>query len=266
MPRFQTEAIEAIIKPTRSVEPNIINKSPATYNNTHSYSLQSNMPSWMIKPSSNPISTVDLLTDFTPSLYTPTRQYSHSRSKSVPYATNTIISPDSPADNTNSPISPGLFQFDTIGASRAKQQRQRVNHSGHSSLNSDSLQKIMDSGKSLLLTQGFKPKFDEEEEEKVDTRSSNNSSPVNGKSFNTNNPYLASSNPFESDNSLVSTPRQESPLELSYSPPYTKSTLSQQITLNTSLNSKYIPPPPVPPQSTKPTYLKYSRRQSHIIA
>jgi hypothetical protein len=120
----------------------------------------------------------------------------------------------------------------------------------------------MDSGKSMLLTQGFKPKFedDDDDEEEEDQRS--NSPPMTGNKLNSKNPYNVNiSNPFDSDNSLVSTPRQEytSPLVLPYSPPYTKSTLGKTVP-NISLNSQQIPPPPVPPQSTKPSYPKYARR------
>lgn len=162
LPRFQTQAIDALINST---------------------SQSADMPSWMIPlPNSK-------VTQSTQLPNTTTVYPQHIRSKSVP-STNFLAPP--------------------IESSR------HIRHSGHASLNQDSLQKIIDTDKPLLLTQEFKPRFNDEEENK---------------------------NPFESTDSLVYTPRQE----------YT-------ILPNSSLNTDKIPPPPVPPQSTKPACPKYARR------
>lgn len=168
MPRFQTQAIDALINST----------SQAT-----------DMPSWMISlPNSKVTQPTQLTTQSTQLPPTKAIYPSHTRSKSVPSA-NMLRAP------TESPS--------------------RTRHSGRASLNQDSLERIMSTGNSLLLTKEFKPKFLEEENK----------------------------NPFESTDSLVSTPRQ------------------QYVTLpNRSLNTDHIPPPPVPPQSTKPAFPKYARR------
>lgn len=160
MPRFQTQAIDALINST---------------------SQTSDIPSWMISLPNSKITQSTQLPATAATIYP-----HHTRSRSVPSA-NMLVPPIEPS---------------------------RTRHGGHASLNHDSLQKIIDTGNSLLLTQEFKPKFLDENK-----------------------------NPFESTDSLVSSPRQQ----------YT--TLP-----NASLNKDNIPPPLVPPQSTKPAFPKYARR------
>jgi hypothetical protein len=136
--------------------------------------------------------------------------------------------------------------------------------SRHSSLDSDSLQKTLDTGKSLLLTQSFKPSFSlDDDGDDDDTNSNrNSSSSSNSSNYNKNNPYLV--NPFETDESSAPTPRLEititPPMILPQSPPPEKNNSFCYHLTNSFYNSEHIPPPPVPPQSTKPAYPKYARR------
>ncbi|KAG2197826.1 hypothetical protein INT47_009707 [Mucor saturninus] len=153
----------------------------------NSTSQTADMPSWMISLPNKRVAQPAQVTQSTQLPPTKAIYPGHSRSKSVPSAN--MLGP--PADSSC------------------------TRHSGRASLNQDSLEKIMSTGNSLLLTKEFKPKFLDEENK----------------------------NPFESTDSLVSTPRQH------------HTTLP-----NTSPNTDHIPPPPVPPQSTKPAFPKYARR------
>jgi hypothetical protein len=226
------------------------------------------MPSWMIQPTLPPAAvlplpsttiTNEITTVTPPMIYTPIQ---HSRSRSVPYAnTNFLFSPQSIAienvSNSSSPTTSSpknnLYQFDTVGASTSKQQQKTPlrQHSSHVSLDNDALQKIINNngdGGGLLLTQSFKPQFDADSTTNSPNISSSQSSPKKS-----NNPYK--NNPFETDDSTGSTPRQLSPLIKS-------SPLTRSCNNNTSSNTNQIPPPPVPPQSTKPPCPKYARRIS----
>lgn len=99
---------------------------------------------------------------------------------------------------------------------------------GKRSIDQDSLQELKATeGKRLLLTQGFTPTIPlNDSTDSLDKRHYN--------------PYK---NPFETDDSNSTTP-SESPF----------------IKPNLKCNSDFIPPPPVPPQSTKPPHPKYATR------
>lgn len=278
LPKFQKQVVPALAKSIDSIDHKLGDVSKPTTEINNSFSPQPNnnsnedIPSWMI---ANPVSTIATQPDFlmdTPK-HTP-RQFSHSRSRSVPYArdsilpTSIITTNDRPADSPNLSASPAVYQFDTVGASTMKQRQQRrSNHSGHASLNSESLQKIMDNGPPLLLTQGFRPNFveDNDDDDDDDTSVASSASSTNKsntiKKYNSNNPFKNNNrnnnNPFDTDDSMTSTPRQEydSGNRSLHSPPYFQATIP-----NIGYNSRHILAPPVPPQSTKPPYPKYSRR------
>lgn len=96
----------------------------------NSASQSPDMPSWMIPLPSSKVTQSSQLPNTTVYPH-------HTRSRSVPSA-NLLIPP--------------------IESSR------RSRRYGNASLNQDSLQKIIDTGKSLLLTQEFKPKFSDEDD------------------------------------------------------------------------------------------------------
>ncbi|GAN00723.1 hypothetical protein MAM1_0002d00145 [Mucor ambiguus] len=289
LPRFHMQAIDAIIKRSQQQQQQQAN-DPATSCSYDSTSSQSNisssspMPSWM-KPidkiagvQSTIITNAILNATTTKSPnYTPTTQVSHSRSRSVPY--NFL----SQMDENNSDIKQiADVSFDPVA--KPVHQRRLTNHSSRASMDADSLQKIMDTGQSLLLTQSFRPDFidddDDNEEDSdpdattVDSADSSNSSsasnsdklkPSTSRSYN---PYLkavpsSTTNPFETDDSSSTTPTQ-TPTHTPAMLPLTHTTTQQSTlyhqTVNTCMNSRQIPPPPVPPQSTKPAYPKYARR------
>lgn len=108
MPRFQTQAIEALIHPSNDI-----------------------VPSWMITVPPEQVGQTKLSQPRYP-------QGNHSRSKSVPYES-------------------------TTNESLTLVKR----HSGHASLNHDSIQNMM-MNRPLLLTQSFRPDFDDEEDEDDD--------------------------------------------------------------------------------------------------
>jgi hypothetical protein len=282
LPRFQTQAIDAIIKRSQqSNDISLVNSYDSTSNHSASSSINNNsntMPSWMMPTNkvAGAQSTIlpNAILNNTPKLYTPTH-VSHSRSKSVPYNFLSKIDNNSNIDQLDDEPSDLLDNPES---------RRSTNHSSHVSMDADSLQKMVDTGQSLLLTQSFQPNFidgDDNDDDDDDTddepninktansddgsnRSSNNSSTScrMKQPSNNYNPYLTATtatntNPFETDDSSSTTPTQ-TPTIL----PQTtakSSTLFHQ-TLNTCMNSVHIPPPPVPPQSTKPAYPKYARR------
>jgi hypothetical protein len=224
LPSFQTKPIDALIK-----------RSPH-------YDRLSMLP--LDRPASLDSNTL---------LDTPTTNtQQHSRSKSVPFNFQfTTAAVNHPGDIIRSPAQ---YQLDTTSASEMKKSQQ----SSHSSL--DSLQKMMDTGQSLLLTQSFKPNFSMDDDNNSNSGSSQHDNSSN-LSYRGNNPYLA--NPFETDESTATTPQLEltmTPLTMMpQSPPPEKSALCHHL-VNSFYNINRIPPPPVPPQSTKPAYPKYARR------
>lgn len=281
MPRFQTQAIDAIIKRSQqSNDISLVNSYDSTSNHSASPSINNHsntMPSWMMPMNkvAGAQSTVlpNAILNNTPKLYTPTH-VSHSRSRSVPYNFLSKIDGNSNVNQLADESS------DLLGKPES---RRSTNHSNHVSMDADSLQKMMDTGQSLLLTQGFQPNFidDDDDDDDDDTddepnitttvnsddgsNRSSNSSSTSGKMkqpSNNYNPYLTATtatntNPFETDDSSSTTPTQ-TPTFLPQTPAKS-STLFHQ-TLNACMNSAHIPPPPVPPQSTKPAYPKYARR------
>ncbi|EPB83645.1 hypothetical protein HMPREF1544_09626 [Mucor circinelloides 1006PhL] len=282
LPRFQTQAIDAIIKRSQQQQQQADDFAAGrSYDSTsnHSNISTSPMPSWMmpmnkvVGAQSTIIPNAILNTTPTKSPYTPTH-VSHSRSRSVPY--NFLSQID---DNINQITD---ASFDRLP--KPEHQRRSANHSSHVSMDADSLQKIMDTGQSLLLTQSFRPNFidddddDDDEDDEDDCKQDEDNEPgtttVNSvESSNSSsgklkqpaphsyNPYLiaaSNTNPFETDDSSSTTPAQ-TPTLLPLTTPTTQSTLHHQ-TVNTCMNSRQVPPPPVPPQSTKPAYPKYARR------
>ncbi|OAD02933.1 hypothetical protein MUCCIDRAFT_109785 [Mucor lusitanicus CBS 277.49] len=288
--KFQTQAIDAIIKRSQQQQAS----DPATGRSYDSVSSQSNMsssspmPSWMMPMNkiaagaqSTIIPNAILSTTSTKSPYdTPTSQISHSRSRSVPY--NFLSQIDDTLSNMKQTTDTTL---DSVA--RPVQQRRPTNHSSHVSMDADSLQKMMDTGQSLLLTQSFRPDFidDDDDDDPSDGRqednepgastvnsadSSNSSSASNSAQLKPStsrsyNPYLTTSaittttNPFETDDSSSTTPTQ-TPTMLPLTPSTQQQSTLYHQTVNTCRNSRQIPPPPVPPQSTKPAYPKYARR------
>ncbi|KAI8637706.1 hypothetical protein BD408DRAFT_45085 [Parasitella parasitica] len=246
LPRFQTQAIDAIIKRSQPNEA-VVSKFHDSTSNHSSISANSSeagnkkVPSWMtpmnkatgVQPTMLPQAILGISKLYTQS------HVSHSRSRSVPYNFLSKMDDSSNRSHTNNE------SHDL--PSKLEPRR---------SMDADSLQKMMNTEQSLLLTQGFQPKFNDG----ADTASVNsNESRTRCKSYdkteegpNNYNPYLTATNanPFETDDSSSTTPTQ------------TPTILSQTAnnTLNICMNSEHIPPPPVPPQSTKPTYPKYARR------
>ncbi|KAL9538146.1 hypothetical protein MBANPS3_011165 [Mucor bainieri] len=291
LPRFQTQAIDAIIKRSQQQQQQQAN-DPATsrsYDSTSSHSnisSSSPMPSWMMPVNkitgaqSTIIPNAILNATPTKSPYnTPTTQVSHSRSRSVPY--NFL----SQMDDTGSDMKQMTdASFDPVA--RPVHQRRSANHSSHVSMDADSLQKMMDTGQSLLLTQSFRPDFiDDDDDDSSDRQDDENKEPgattVNSADSSSSssasnsgrlkppasrsyNPYLTAApstttNPFETDDSSSTTPTQ-TPTMLPLTPTTTQPSALYHQTMNTCMNSRQIPPPPVPPQSTKPAYPKYARR------
>lgn len=290
LPRFQTQAIDAIIK--RSQQQQQQASDPATSRSYDSTSTHSNissstspMPSWMMPMNkiAGAQSTIipNAILNTTPTkspYYTPTTttatQISHSRSRSVPY--NFLSQMDGNSNDMRRDAS-----LDPV-AKPAAHQRRSANHSSHVSMDADSLQKMMDTGQSLLLTQSFRPDFmddidnDSRQEEEEEYEEHGPTTINSGESSNSNsgrlkpptphnyNPYLkatpsTTTNPFETDDSSSTTPTQ-TPTMLPLTPiAQQQSTLYHQA-VNTCINSRQMPPPPVPPQSTKPAYPKYARR------
>ncbi|KAK4516797.1 COPII coat Sec23p-Sfb3p heterodimer component [Mucor velutinosus] len=296
LPRFQTQAIDAIIKRSQQQQqqqqPASDTDTSRSYDSTASHnniSSSSPMPSWMMPMNkvagaqSTIIPHAILSRTPTKSPYdTPTTQVSHSRSRSVPY---NFLSQMEDTSVDMKQITDASFD----PAAKPAHQRRSTNHSSHVSMDADSLQKIMDTGQSLLLTQSFRPDFiddddddsrqeEDEDEPGVTTASSaessnNNSASSSGKlkslTSRSYNPYLAAApsttttttttNPFETDDSSSTTPTQ-TPTMLPFTPTTTQQNTLYHQTANTCMNSRQIPPPPVPPQSTKPAYPKYARR------
>lgn len=255
LPVFQTQAIDAIIK---RLQYNDIASNHSNVGPDPSIASSDNMPSWMMPMNKVAGAQSTIMPNATLSkTYTPTCA-SHSRSKSVPY---NFLSTIDDVNNSAAPINDQLFNsVDKPG------HRRLANHSSHVSMDADSLQKMIDTGQSLLLTQSFRPNFDDDDDQQTETTGNNeeiNSSSTKAKISNNYNPYLiatqmattSNTNPFETDDSSSSTPTQTSTVL----PQATTSFYDQ--TRNTEcMNSKSILPPPVPPQSTKPAYPKYARR------
>lgn len=177
----------------------------------------------------------------------------HSRSKSVPF--NFQFTTDVVNQADENVRSPGLNQFDTTNRSKIKPKYQR---SRYDSLDAESLQNVQGTGQSLLLTQSFKPDFNMDGDETSNNNqstSNDSSSDSSNNSFNYHSPYLT--NPFETDGSSETTPR----LKNTATPPPEKSSSLCHHLANSFYNVEHIPPPPVPPQSTKPAYPKYARRR-----
>ncbi|KAI8882091.1 hypothetical protein K501DRAFT_221842 [Backusella circina FSU 941] len=109
--------------------------------------------------------------------------------------------------------------FDTLGVSPVKSGQSR--HGAHKSMDTNQLSQMVDTGQSLLLTRSFTPKFLSESEQ--------------------------TTNPFDSTGSSPQTPAPATP------------TYPNIIIHTNDVSNKYRePPPPVPPQSTKPDYPKYA--------
>lgn len=227
--------------------------SSASHHNSIHHS--NSMPSWMTQqapPAAEPLLTATANNTLAPPpiIHTPIQ---HGRSKSVPYAnTNALY----PVKVSPSPSDTNLYQFDTLNISTSNhQQTPTRQHASHASLDQDALSKIMNDGTaegpSLLLTQSFKPQFHDDPDSNV---GSSQSSPkiIDNHS---NNPYKKThikNNPFDTDDSSNSTPKQLTPPLLNSSPPNNKN----------CFNANQVPPPPLPPQSTKPPFPKYARRIS----
>ncbi|CEP18696.1 hypothetical protein [Parasitella parasitica] len=255
LPRFQTQAIDPIIKRSQASEigvsrlDNSISKQNST--NTNSWKVKSNkIPSWMPPTDETACVQSTMLpnaTLTTSKLYNPAH-ISHSRSRSVPYNFFSKFDDNSDINQTSD---------DSLDLLKTPETHRPSKHSSHVSMDAGSLQKIINTGQSLLLTQGFQPKFNDDTD--TATVSSSESGTRSGyhdkveQAPNNNfNPYLIATdaNPFETDDSSSTTPTQTPQI----------SAIRNTKTHNTCMNSEHIPPPPVPPQSTKPTYPKYARR------
>ncbi|KAI9321882.1 hypothetical protein BX666DRAFT_1040841 [Dichotomocladium elegans] len=192
--------------------------------------------------------------------------YTHSRSRSMPYSVPQPSPHTQPNATTLSEKEPeSLFVFGTVASTFVKQQQQQphrpAQHASRASMDADSFQRLssaIDTGQSLLLTKKFVPP-------------------------------KASNNPFES--AIEDSPKRE-PSSLNCSPFADQSSNDSDIAAlpasvvggitggyecgqheehagaspwlsisgtNNHPNKEHVYPPPVPPQATKPAFLKYSR-------
>lgn len=182
-------------------------------------------------------------------------QYTHSRSRSVPYS---VPQPTTAQSMTQQTPSSSVFKFDTVGATPSKQQQQQrpAPLTSRVSMDADSFQRLssaIDTGQSLLLTKKFVP-----------PKASNNpfESAID-ESPKRESSSAARYSPFADDLDNQSTPRA------SYHPPEPQqqeaSAPPWQI-INQQPNKQNVYPPPVPSQATKPAFLKYARNIQPSLA
>ncbi|KAI7887435.1 hypothetical protein K492DRAFT_170339 [Lichtheimia hyalospora FSU 10163] len=173
-------------------------------------------------------------------------QYTHSRSRSVPYS---VPQPTTAQSMTQETSSTSVFKFDTVAATPSKQQQRPAPLTSRVSMDADSFQRLssaIDTGQSLLLTKKFVP-----------PKASNNpfeSAIDESPKHESSSSAAASYSPFADDLDNQSTPRaypSEEKQQEASAPPWPS--------INRHPNKQNIYPPPVPSQATKPAYPKYAR-------
>lgn len=182
-------------------------------------------------------------------------QYTHSRSRSVPYS---VPQPTTAQSMPQQTPSSSVFKFDTVGATPSKQQQQQrpAPLTSRVSMDSDSFQRLssaIDTGQSLLLTKKFVP-----------PKASNNpfESAID-ESPKRESSSAARYSPFADDLDNQSTPRA------SYHPPeqqQQEASAPPWQSINQQPNKQNVYPPPVPSQATKPAFLKYARNIQPSLA
>ncbi|KAI9495752.1 hypothetical protein BDB00DRAFT_214262 [Zychaea mexicana] len=210
---------------------------------------------------------------------TDTQKYTHSRSRSVPYS---VPQPPIQTEPKTSGEQENLFVFDTVAATPTKQQQQQQRPApltSRVSMDADSFQKLssaIDTGQSLLLTKKFVPPKASNNPFESAIEESPKKEPVTALTYS----------PFADDVQQPLPQQQQQPnqqqqqqnqssaaaaadptIAFPDTPPRQDSVDSPQASAppwpisktNDHPNKHNIYPPPVPPQATKPAFLKYAR-------
>lgn len=196
-------------------------------------------------------------------------QYTHSRSRSVPYS---VPQPATAQSITQQTPSTSVFKFDTVAATPSKQQQRPAPLSSRVSMDADSFQRLssaIDTGQSLLLTKKFVP-----------PKASNNpfESAIDESPKHESSSAAAKYSPFADDLDNQSTPRA-SMSSSSFQPAQENKQQQQErveggkeasappwTSINRHPNKQNIYPPPVPSQATKPAFPKYARNIQPSLA
>lgn len=197
-------------------------------------------------------------------------QYTHSRSRSVPYS---VPQPATAQSMTQQTPSTSVFKFDTVAATPSKQQQQQrpAPLTSRVSMDADSFQRLssaIDTGQSLLLTKKFVP-----------PKASNNpfeSAIDESPKHESSSAAAAKYSPFADDLDNQSTPRASMSSSYHHQPPPAQENQQQQQeekasappwpSINRHPNKQNIYPPPVPSQATKPAFPKYARNIQPSLA